>query len=323
METVPIVKTEGKFSHRDARSEPIFFLNKRIVVIIPSYNEERFIGSVVLKLLRFPVSVIVVDDGSTDETGDVAAAAGAMVVRQPSNQGKGAALNAGFQQARELNPDAIVIIDADGQHLPEELPRVVQPILDDAADIVVGSRYLSHTSSVPAHRVVGHLLFRWLTSLASGIAISDTQSGYRAFSPRAFQQANFHSHGFSVESEMQFMAFEHGLRVAEVPITIRYSDPPKRSVVAQGLGVLNGLLKLSGQYRPLLFFGLPGLLILFVGIIWGVRVVETFSRIGQLPVGNTMITVMLSIIGITMFSTGVILHSIRGLLNDMLQKRRD
>lgn len=292
----------------------------KIIVVIPSYNEERFIGSVVLKILRFPVTVIVVDDGSSDETAAVAAAAGAIVVRQEVNQGKGAALNLGFIKARELGPDAIVMIDADGQHLPEELPRVVHPVLANEADIVVGSRYLFHTSHVPAHRVLGHLLFRWLTSFASGIAITDTQSGYRAFSPRAFHLVNFHSRGFSVESEMQFMAHEHGLRVAEVPITVRYTDPPKRSVMRQGLTVLNGVIKLTGQYRPLLFFGLPGVLLLLLGIGWGFGVVETFSKIHILPVGNTLITVLLSILGMTMFSTGVILHSIRGLLTDLLQK---
>jgi glycosyltransferase involved in cell wall biosynthesis len=293
----------------------------KIVVVIPSYNEERFIGSVVLKLLRYPVQVIVVDDGSSDETGAVAAAAGAMVVRQVMNQGKGAALNAGFIKARDLNPSVIVVIDADGQHLPEELPLVVQPVVDGTADIVIGSRYLDHVSQVPAHRVLGHLLFRWLTSIASGITIGDTQSGYRAFSPRAFAQINFHSRGFSVESEMQFMAHEHGLRVTEVPITIRYPDPPKRSVIHQGLTVLNGVLKLTGQYRPLLFFGFPGALISILGIIWGVVVIDTFSKSHVLPVGYTLISVMFTLLGMTMFSTGLILHSVRGLLNDLLKTR--
>jgi glycosyltransferase involved in cell wall biosynthesis len=321
MKPASMITNEKGFPHREDKPEPIGLLTNHIVVIIPSYNQERYIGSVVLKLLRFPVTVIVVDDGSIDETASVAAAAGAEVVQQPVNQGKGAAINAGFCKAREFKPDVIVIIDADGQHLPEELPRVVQPILDDVADIVVGSRYLSHPSHVPAHRVLGHLLFRWLSSVASGIAMSDPQSGYRAFSQRAFDLVNFSSRCSSVESEMQFMAYDHSLRVAEVPITIRYTDPPKRSVIRQGLSVLNGVLKLTGQYRPLLFFGLPGCLIVMLGIAWGIRVVDLFSRNHALPVGNTLISVMLCILGMTLFSTGVILHSIRGLLTELLQSR--
>lgn len=157
--------------------------------------------------------------------------------------------------------------------------------------------------------------------MASGIAITDTQSGYRAFSQRAFNLVNFHSRGFSVESEMQFMVHDHGLRIAEVPITIRYTDPPKRSVIQQGLTVLNGILKLTGQYRPLLFFGVPGFVTLMMGAAWGLGVIESFSHGHILPVGNTLISVMLSILGMTLLSTGVILHSVRGLLTDLLQAR--
>lgn len=319
METVTIMENLQKPCELGTNLDSITFRNKRIVVIVPAYNEERFIGSVVLKLLRFPVSVIVVDDGSADETTTIASAAGAMVVRLEQNSGKAAALNAGFTQARALDPDVIVMIDADGQHLPEELPSVIQPILNEEADIAIGSRYISPSGRVPAHRVMGHLLFRLLTGLASGVAVVDTQSGYRAFSPRAFRLVNFHARGFSVESEMQFMAHEHGLRVTEVPITIRYTDPPKRSVFRQGLAVLNGVLRLTGQYRPLLFFGAPGFLLLLMGIAWGVAVINIFSRIHVLPIGYTLISVLLSLLGMTMLSTGVILHSVRGLMLDLFK----
>lgn len=306
---------------KEVPGDLVDFLNHKVVVVIPSYNEERFIGSVVLKLRRYPVTIIVVDDGSSDETAAVAESAGATVLRQPTNQGKGAAVNIGFRKAWEMNPDVIVMIDADGQHLPEELPTVVSPVLSGEADIVVGSRYLNQASHVPVQRILGHLLFSWLTGIASGMVIGDTQSGYRAFSPRAFHLVNFHSRGFSVESEMQFMAHAQGLRVAEVPITVRYTDPAKRSVIRQGLTVLNGIFKLTGQYRPLLFFGLPGLIIMLMGITIGFGVVDIFTRSHQLAVGYTLFSVLLSIFGVTIFSTGVILHSIRGLLADALHNK--
>jgi glycosyltransferase involved in cell wall biosynthesis len=293
---------------------------RRVAVVIPAHNEERFIGSVVLKLLRHPVAVIVVDDGSSDETAAIAEAAGASVVRHPHNLGKGQALNSGILAARRLAPDVLVMIDGDGQHLPEQLPALVGPILAGKADIVVGSRYLLPTSRVSAPRRLGHWFFNRLTGLASQVHITDSQSGFRAFSPRAYTADLFTSPGFTVESEMQFLAHEHGLRIIEVPITIRYPDKPKRPALRQGLSVLNGILHLVGQYRPLLFFGLSGLIVALAGFGMGVLVVEIYRRSRELAVGYAMISVLLSIAGMVLFSTGVTLHSVRGLLLDLLKK---
>lgn len=296
-------------------------IGQNIVVVIPAYNEERFIGSVVLKVKKFTGTVIVVDDGSTDDTSEIAVDAGAMVVRLPENGGKGAALTVGFKKAAKLIPDVVVTIDGDGQHLPEELPTVVAPILNGEADLVVGSRYLGERSNVPKHRVLGHHFFNWLTGRASGTTVTDSQSGFRAFSPKAVEILSFSSKGFTVESEMQFIANEVGLRVKEVPITIYYKDAAKRSAVRQGLSVLNGVLRLMGQYRPLLFFGLPGLLIMGAGFLWGVWVVDIFRETKELAVGYAMISVLLAVVGMAGFTTGVILHSMRGLLVEYLSKK--
>ena len=293
----------------------------RIVVVVPAYNEERFIGSVVLKILQLPVTVIVVDDGSTDATAFVAKTAGAQVIRHGQNKGKGEALNTGIMEARKLEPDLVVVIDGDGQHLVRELPQLVRPILEDQADIVVGSRYLTSDTPVPFRRAWAHSFFNLVTRLTSGINVSDSQSGYRAFSPRALQCEAFNSSGFAVESEMQFVAREHGLKLMEVPITALYPDPPKRSAIGQGLQVLNGILHLMGQYRPLLFFGLPGFIIMIGGFSMGFMVIDIYRRLTQLAVGYAMISVLLTVTGMVLFSTGIILHSVRGLLTDMLRKK--
>ena len=296
---------------------------KNVVVILPAFNEERFIGSIVLSLKRFPVKIIVVDDGSTDNTAEIATAAGANTFHLMKNQGKGAALNLGFKKAREFSPDAVVTIDADGQHLPEELPLLLEPILKQQADICIGSRYLKDTSNTPKHRRLGHKFFNLATSLPSGIFVSDSQSGYRAFSPRALEHLEFSSSGFSVESEMQFLAKEKGLKVVEVPITIRYMDKPKRSAFNQGVGVLNGILRLAGNYKPLLFFSIPGLFLLLVGIGWGIVVIERYRQTMQLAVGYTLITLLLSIMGLILITTGISLHSIRALLFDFFNTKKE
>jgi glycosyltransferase involved in cell wall biosynthesis len=286
------------------------------VAVIPAYNEERFIGSVVLKARQHVDRVIVVDDGSTDATGAIAASAGAIVLRHEPNQGKGAALNTGFHHARDLGARAVVLLDGDGQHLPEEVPCVLKPVLAGEADIVVGSRYLDGDCTVPRHRVWGHRAFNLLTRWSTGVPVSDSQSGFRAFSSRAIEAISFSSNGFSVESEMQFLAREHGLRLAEVPITADYQERPKRSVLQHGLLVLNGVLRLVGQYRPLLFFGVPGLVVLLAGLAWGIRVVDIFRHSQTLAVGYALISVVLAILGSLSLFTGIILHSVRAMLLD-------
>jgi len=302
----------------DHTNKPEIDLSKfNIVVVIPAYNEERFIGSVILKILRYPVKIVVIDDGSTDETASIAKAAGVDVIILSKNHGKGAALNVGFINARKLNPDAIVTIDADFQHLPEELPCIVRPILTQQADICIGSRYLEDTSNTPIGRRIGHKLINLATSVPTGIKLSDSQSGYRAFSARAYNIIDFKSNGFAVESEMQFLAQEHDLKVVEVPITIRYTDKAKRPMLKQGTIVLNGILRLIGQYRPLLYFGVPGLILLVSCIGLGIIVVQRYIQTQQLAVGYGLITVLLEIAGLLSLSTGFTLHSIRSLLIEL------
>ena len=293
----------------------------RITVIIPAFNEARFIGSVVLQLKKHPLDILVVDDGSTDDTAGIAKAAGAEVLALSINQGKGAALNAGIKQASQSQPDAIVLIDADGQHLPDEIFQVVRPIIDNQADITIGSRYLKNTSNTPRHRKFGHKILNFVTGMASGVTVSDSQSGYRALSPRAYQLLEFSSKGFSVESEMQFLASEHNLIIIDVPITIQYLDGEKRSAWRQGASVLNGILSLMSQYRPLLFFSGPGLISLLGGIIWGVVVINRYRIYGRLAVGYAMICVLLCLFGLTLFSTGITLHAIRTLFLEHLARR--
>jgi glycosyltransferase involved in cell wall biosynthesis len=281
-----------------------------LVVIIPAYNEARFIGSVVLQARRFTDQVIVVDDGSTDDTAQIARSAGVTVVSHECNQGKGGALNTGFRTARQFDPQVVVCLDGDGQHLPNEIDLLIEPIIAQEADIVVGSRYMGTFNQVPRHRVWGHQLFNLLTRYASGVESSDSQSGFRAFSPRALQAISFCSQDFSVESEMQFLAQEHDLRVVEVPITIRY------------MRVLNGVLRLIGQHRPLFYFGVPGMFLLVSGIAWGIWVVERFNQTHQLAVGTALVCVLLSVFGLILLSTGIILHSVRGLLLDLFRQNQ-
>jgi len=308
----------------EPKTQPILVAAASAIVIIPAYNEARFIGSVVLGAKRYASAVIVVDDGSADMTADIAEAAGAMVLRHPVNQGKAAALNTGFRYAKGcLSEDesiqVVVILDGDGQHLCSDIPILANPILSGKADIAVGSRFLEVKSRIPKWRVFGQQVLTMATNVSSGVNLTDSQSGFRAFSRQVLDQMDFESDGFSVESEMQFIAQEQKFQMIEVPIHVIYAEPPKRNPVAQGLKVIDGIAKLMGQYRPLIFFTIPGASLILIGMGWGIVVIDRFQVTGHLAVGYAMICVLLSIIGMILISTGFTLHSIRGLLIDLLQ----
>lgn len=287
------------------------------VVLIPAYNEERFIGSLVLTARQYVDEVIVIDDGSHDRTADIAQRAGAVVLRHSVNQGKAAAVNTGFGYVSRRQYAGVVMFDGDGQHHAEDIPAVLAPVLREQADIVVGSRFLSTRSDIPAYRQVGQHGLTFLTNLASGVAVSDSQSGYRAFSLHAVRWLSFQQGGFSIESEMQFLAGEHQLRIVEVPISVTYSEPAKRNPVRHGMQVVNGIVKLVGQSRPLLFFGVTGLLCLVFGLLLGLHMIDIYTRTQQLAIGYGLITAILSIVGTLFFFLGAMLHSTRGMLIEL------
>ena len=301
-------------------------MRARRVVLIPAYNEERFIGSLVLQARQYAETGIVVDDGSRDDTARIARDAGARLVQHETNRGKATALNSGFFYIRLMkeiqdNGLAVVIMDGDSQHHCSDIPAITAPIFTGEADIVIGSRFLEVKSHIPRWRIFGQHTLTAVTNLSSGFRVTDSQSGFRAFSRKALNTLDFESEGFSVESEMQFLAQENHLRVVEVPIHATYQEPSKRNPVRQGVNVLNGILKFTGQYRPLLFFGGSGVVLLLTGFGWGVDVVSRFVHYGKLAVGYAMICILLSVLGMILISTGVILHSVRALLLDMLRKK--
>lgn len=289
----------------------------RTVALVAAYNEERFIGSLVLSVRSYVDQVVVIDDGSSDRTSDIARMAGATVVKHLVNQGKAAAINTGFDYLRKYRPSALVMLDGDGQHYAEDIPKVLAPIFQGEADVVVGSRFLDVKSDIPGYRQVGQHGLTLITNVASGVRVSDSQSGYRAFSARALDHLCFTQAGFSIESEMQFRVREYDLRVVEVPIQVVYAEPAKRNPVKHGMQVVNGIMQLVGQIRPLLFFGASGLLIFLLGSLLGLYVVSIYSTNRELATGYALITVMFSIIGILLFFAGIMLHSIRGMFVEL------
>ena len=286
----------------------------KIFAVIPCFNEERFIGSVVLKTKKYADSVIVIDDGSTDETAEVAEAAGALVIKHKENQGKGAAINTAFEQARKNGWSVLVLLDGDGQHDPADIPSLLQPVLKDEADVVVGSRWLESNGQTPSYRRTGQRVLNFATNMSSQVKLTDSQSGFRAFSHKAIQVLSFKEKGLSVESEMQFLISEKGLKVAEVPIDVSYMEKAKRNPVRHGVSVLNRLLVLSSLRNPLLLFGVPGLALLLCGLILGARVLTIYSNTHELAIGTTLGTILLCLAGLLALFAALMLLAMKELL---------
>jgi hypothetical protein len=211
-----------------------------------------------------------------------------------------------------------VLLDGDSQHDPFEVTQVLAPVLAGRADMVVGSRFAGIRSRIPRWRTVGQHALTAATNLGSGVSITDSQSGFRAFSRRAISGMRLKHVGFSVESEMQFEAKALGLIVEEVPIQVHYALPNKRNPVWQGFNVVDAVLRLIAQHRPLLFFGVPGLIMVIAGLALGVYVVRIYEATLTLAVGYAMITVLLSVVGVLSTFVGIMLHTIRALLSEFV-----
>ena len=289
----------------------------KIMAAIPVYNEERFIGSVVLKTKKYVDEVVVIDDGSTDATSEIAKAAGATVIKHEHNEGKGAAINTAFNMARKLRIKALVLLDGDGQHNPAEITAILKSLFEKKADVIIGSRFLDIKSDIPKYRTLGQRILTFTTNLCSHTKITDSQSGFRAFSKKAIKAMDFTENGLSVESEMQFLINEKNLKVAEIPIYVGYKDKAKRGPVSHGLGVLNRILRHVGEQRPLLFFGVSGMIMFLGGIAVGMVALNIFVKTGGFSTGYTLLSVLLCILGALVAFMGIMLNSTKNFLSDL------
>lgn len=199
---------------------------KRILVIA-AYNEAAMIEKVVASVVPLVDEVIVVNDGSKDQTALLAKKGGALVVSHPINRGQGSALQTGMEMALFRGADVIIHFDADGQHPAHQIDLLVKPVLDGQADVVVGSRFLDQTSNVPPTRRVVLKMGALFTRLMSGLEITDPHSGFRALSREAAQKLQLHQDRMAHASELLQLVARHELRFREIPVTIAYTDYSK------------------------------------------------------------------------------------------------
>ncbi|MBU1148464.1 glycosyltransferase family 2 protein [Patescibacteria group bacterium] len=195
----------------------------KTVIVIPAYNEESTIAKVLAEVKPLFPNIIVIDDGSTDNTYQIAKGLGVTVLRHMINRGLGGALGTGFQAALLNQADIVVTFDADGQHQVEDISRLIKLIIEGQADVVIGSR-MKDRKGMPLHRQLANVVGNLVTKLLFGIWVSDSQSGLRAFSRQAASQININSNEMEVSSEIINEIHVHQLRLTEIPIAPIYTD---------------------------------------------------------------------------------------------------
>ena len=282
------------------------------VACIPAFNEEGVIGDLIKNTLSYVDSVVVCDDGSSDNTSVEAKEFGALVIKHNENKGKGAALRTLFEHVRRSNAEIVVTIDGDGQFLPNEIKKLIKPIQDNLADVVVGYRF-DDGDEMPSYRKFGNKILDHATNIVTNLPIRDTQSGFRAYSKKAIEQIEFSNDGFTADSEILINAAEHGLRISEEKITVIYDTGHRKSTknpVSHAGGVLGSLIEIILVKHPLKYLGIPGILVVLLGLGFLSNTISIYNETLELPISFALVSIAILTLGILLLLSSGILFAI-------------
>jgi glycosyltransferase involved in cell wall biosynthesis len=300
-------------SELDIRRDDLRLARVRIAILIPCYNEERTIGDVVHQFrAQLPAaSIYVFDNNSSDQTAERAQAAGAQVSYE-RRQGKGYVTQAMF---RQVDSDVYVIVDGDGTYPAGAVHRLLAPILNEEADMVVGSRlHAESKSEFKQLNALGNRLVLRVLNLIFRVELTDILSGYRAFNRKFVKRLPLFGGGFEIETELTIKAIERGFRIIEIPIDLTHRPPGSHSKIKffrDGVIIVNTILALFRDYKPLTFFGATGLALLALALIPGLIVIIEFINTGLVPrLPAAVLAVGLVLCGLLSITVGLILHSI-------------
>jgi glycosyltransferase involved in cell wall biosynthesis len=282
------------------------------IACIPAFNEGNGIRKVVAEISQFVDKVVVCDDGSNDNTKQEAESAGAYVIRHQKNKGKGAAMKSLFEFAKTTNTDVIVTIDADGQFLPNEIPKLIKPIMEQNVDVVIGYRFEDKTE-MPKYRKFGNKVLDKITNLALDLPFKDTQSGFRSYSKNAIKKIEFTADGFGADSEILIDAVKKELKITEEKVTVIYKTGRRTSTknpISHTSEVLVSVLEQIALKHPLKYLGTPGIILIITSIIFGINLIAVFNETRYFSIPITLIVLGSLIIGSMLILMSVMLFSI-------------
>ena len=284
----------------------------KIIVGIPAFNEEKNIAAIITKLADITDTIIVCNDGSSDLTSDIAEKMGAFVINHEKNLGYGAAIRSIFLKAKELNGDILVTFDADGQHRIEDVEKVTKPIIDQEVDLVIGSRFLDESEKeVPQYRKVGIKVITKITNASIKKQLTDSQSGFRAYSKKVLNELNPSELGMGISTEILIKASSKNFRITEVPIKILYAgDTSTHNPVSHGSSVILSTIKYTSIEHPLKFYGIPSMILFIIGISFTYLSAEYYAEIGRLNTNLTIIAAGTVLIAVVLLITSVLLYSL-------------
>ena len=286
------------------------------LICIPAYNEETNIGKIIKDCKKFADKVVVCDDGSIDYTAELAKKEGAIVLQHEKNQGYGSAIATLFDYSRKENADMMVTIDADGQHDPNEIPLLFNAITKHNVDVAIGSRFLNDQDT-PGYRKAGIKIITSATNYSTNLKVSDSQSGFRAYSSTAVKEIFPTETGMAVSTEILLKVSNKGLSLAEVPITVSYQgDTSTQNPVSHGTSVFATTMKYVSIRHPLLFYGLPGIILFFIGLGVGVSFLDAYLYQQQIFYGSLLGSIVLILVGSVLILAAVLLYSMANLIRD-------
>ena len=284
----------------------------KIIIGIPAFNEEKNIASIITKLMGITDTIIVCNDGSSDLTSEIAEKMGAVVINHEKNLGYGGAIRSIFFKAKEMNGDVLVTFDADGQHRVEDVKTVIEPIINQEADLVIGSRFLDESEKeVPQYRKVGIKVITKITNASIKKQLTDSQSGFRAYSKQVINELNPSELGMGISTEILIKASSKNFKILEVPIKIIYSgDTSTHNPVTHGSSVIISTIKYTSLQRPLTFYGIPSIIFLIIGSVFSYLAIQYYVEIGRLNTNLTTIGASTVLIGVVLLITAILLFSL-------------
>ena len=284
----------------------------KLIIGIPAFNEEKNIASIITKLMSITDTIIVCNDGSSDLTSEIAEKMGAVVINHEKNLGYGGAIRSIFFKAKEMKGDVLVTFDADGQHRVEDIKTVIEPIINQKADLVIGSRFLDESEKeVPQYRKVGIKVITKITNASIKKQLTDSQSGFRAYSKQVINELNPSELGMGISTEILIKASSKNFKIFEVPIKIIYSgDTSTHNPVTHGSSVIISTIKYTSLQRPLTFYGIPSIIFLIIGSVFSYLAIQYYVEIGRLNTNLTTIGASTVLIGVVLLITAILLFSL-------------